>query len=75
MSDKVWVDETKWDDATDLVPEQSPEIFMQARGIDREEMRERLRDYRDQGNGSSPWAYETTGVLTTDFINWDGWER
>lgn len=72
---EMWVDETKWNDATDLVTEQSPEIFMQVRGIDRDEMRERLRDYRDQANGDSAWAIDVTGVLTTDFLNWDRWER
>lgn len=60
---------------TGELPEQSPHIFMEARQIDGGELRARLREYREVGSLESPWERDQVDVLTTDFLNWDRWER
>lgn len=66
----TWEDEPE--DGTE--PERNPVIFMEARHIDRDDLRERLRAYRDE-TLDSPWARDEQDTLTLDFLNWDKWER
>lgn len=76
MTSQGWIDETSWNAAEELLPEQSPHIFMESNHIDGGEMRSRLNEYRaSEGNLESPWVNGRIDMLTTDFLNWNRWER